>query len=229
MNDKVWNIPERAPVPEALIRAGCTPLLAAVLAVRGITTAEEAAAFLAEGPFEPEDPMVLPDMAAAVERLRLAKERGETAAVYGDYDVDGITATCLLADFLRGWGLKTEIYIPDRLEEGYGVNAAAIGRLRDRGVTLIVTVDCGITAVEETEHARSLGVDMIVTDHHECQEDLPRAVAVVDPKRTPDCPARDLAGVGVAFKLVCALAGDGKAMLEKYADLAPRRGRVWPR
>ncbi len=219
MNDKVWNIPDEAPIPEALVRAGCTPLLAAILAARGMTDPEEAAAFLAEGPFEPDDPMALPDMALAVERLRLAKDRGETVAVYGDYDVDGITSTCLLADFLTAWGLKTEVYIPDRLEEGYGVNTAAIGRLKDKGVSLIITVDCGITAVAETEHARALGVDMIVTDHHECQDDLPQAVAVVDPKRDEDCPARDLAGVGVAFKLVCALDGDGKAMLEKYADL----------
>ncbi len=219
MNDKAWIIPAAAPVPEALLEAGCTPLLAAILAARGIVTAEDAAEFLAAGPFTPEDPMLLPDMAAAAARVRLAKERSETVAVYGDYDVDGITATCLLADFLEGWGLKTEIHIPDRLEEGYGVNAPAIAALRDKGVSLIITVDCGITAVEETAYAASLGVDMIVTDHHECQQELPAAVAVVDPKRDPDCPARHLAGVGVAFKLVCALAGDGRAMLERYADL----------
>ena len=219
MKNTVWNIPDEAPIPEALVRAGCTPLLAAVLAQRGITSAEDAAAFLAEGPFEPEDPMALPDMAAAVARLRLAKERNETVAVYGDYDVDGITASCLLADWLRSWGVRTEVYIPDRLEEGYGVNAAAIDKLKEKGVSLIVTVDCGITAVAETAAAAALGVDMIITDHHECQEELPAAIAVVDPKRDEACPCRHLAGVGVAFKLVCALAGDGKAMLEKYADL----------
>ena len=220
MKERTWNTPEERRPPEALLRAGCTPLLAAVLAARGIVTAEQARAFLEEGPFEPEDPFLLPDMAAAAERIGLAAERDETVAVYGDYDVDGITATCLLTEYLRAAGLKTEYYIPDRLEEGYGVNRTAIDRLKARGVTLIITVDCGITAVEETAYAGSLGVDMIVTDHHECQAELPAAVAVVDPKR-PDrtCPSQDLAGVGVAFKLVCALSGDGPAMLRRYADL----------
>ncbi len=220
MKEKLWNIPDSAPIPEALLQAGCTPLLAAVLAARGMTTGPEARAFLAAGPFVPADPMRLADMDIAVARIRQAKAQGETVAVYGDYDVDGITATCLLAGFLQDWGVKTEFYIPDRLEEGYGVNTGAIDRLRSRGVSLIVTVDCGITAVAETEYARRAGVDMIITDHHECQAELPGAVAVVDPKR-PECdgPDRSLAGVGVAFELACALDGDSQAMLERYADL----------
>ena len=220
MKETAWNIPAAAHIPDALLKAGCTPLLAAVLAARGIVTEDAAHAFLAEGPFVPDDPMLLPDMDAAVARLHLARERGETVAVYGDYDVDGITSTCLLAEFLRGGGVKTEYYIPDRLEEGYGVNTGAIDALKARGVSLIVTVDCGITAVDEVAYARSLGIDMIITDHHECQAELPAAVAVVDPKRTDAvCPNRDLAGVGVAFKLACALAADRKATLERYADL----------
>lgn len=220
MKHTVWNIPAPASIPEELTQAGYSPLLSAVLASRGITRADEAEDFLAGGQAEPEDPYRLTDMDRAVARIRLALQRGETAAVYGDYDVDGITATCLLTEFLRSIGLRTEYYIPDRLEEGYGLNAGAIERLHARGVSLIITVDCGVTAVEETEFARSLGVDMIITDHHECQQTLPNASAVVNPKR-PDSPfsGRELAGVGVAFKLACALSGDADALLERYADL----------
>ncbi len=220
MKNKVWNIPTPGPIPSELIQAGYPPLLAAILAARGVTDPGEAAAFLAGGAFTPADPMALSDMDAAVARIRRAMERHETVAVYGDYDVDGITAACLLTEYLRGTGLAAEIYIPDRLAEGYGLNTGAIDRLRARGVSLIITVDCGITAVEETEYARSLGMDMIITDHHECQAELPNAVAVVDPKR-PDSvyPNRNLAGVGVAFKVACALSGDPATMLAKYAQL----------
>ena len=220
MKHKVWNIPPAVSIPEELIRAGYTPLLAAVLATRGITTAAEAAAFLDGGPTVLEDPMLLADMDVALRRIERARSHGEKIAVYGDYDVDGITSACLLAEYLRGTGLQTEIYIPDRMEEGYGLNTGAIELLRDKGVTLIITVDCGVTAIEETDYAASLGIDMLITDHHECQAELPRAVAVVDPKR-PDSvyPSRNLAGVGVAFKLVCALSGDSEAMLARFADL----------
>jgi single-stranded-DNA-specific exonuclease len=220
MKHTVWNIPPAVPIPEELMRAGYTPLLSAVLARRDITTAEAAAAFLDGGPCALEDPLRMTDMAAAVQRISLACQRKEKAAVYGDYDVDGITSACLLTEYLRGIGLDTEMYIPDRLEEGYGLNNGAVKRLHDKHVTLIITVDCGVTAVEETEYARSLGVDMIITDHHECQAELPHAVAVVDPKR-PECAYqnRNLAGVGVAFKLACALSGDEDKMLRQFADL----------
>lgn len=220
MKHKVWNIPPAVSIPEELIRAGYTPLLAAVLASRGVTEASAAASFLEGGPCALEDPMLLTDMDAAVRRIERARQNGEKVAVYGDYDVDGITSACLLAEYLRDIGIETEIYIPDRMEEGYGLNIGAIEHLRDAGVTLIITVDCGVTAVGETDYAASLGMDMLITDHHECQAELPRAVAVVDPKR-PDgrYPSRDLAGVGVAFKLVCALSGDSEAMMEQFSDL----------
>ena len=220
MNDQVWNIPRAAAIPQELIQAGYTPLLAAVLASRGVATAEAAAAFTGGAAQALEDPFRLTDMRAAVDRIERARQDNETVAVYGDYDVDGITSACLLTEYLRGIGLNTELYIPDRIAEGYGLNNDAIRRLREKNVTLIITVDCGITAVEETDYAASLGVDMIITDHHECQAALPAAVAVVDPKR-PDCAfcGRELAGVGVAFKLVCALSGDETAMLRRYADL----------
>ena len=220
MNEKVWNIPSHTAVPEDLLQNGYTPLLAAVLATRGICTAAEAHAFLDGDSTATDDPGLLTDITPAIQRIMRAISRREKAAVYGDYDVDGITSGCLMTDYLRSLGLNTELYIPDRLEEGYGLNTAAIERLREEGVTLIITVDCGVTAIEETEFAASIGVDMIITDHHECQDELPNAVAVIDPKRR-DClyPNRDLAGVGVAYKVACAMDGSDERMLARYSDL----------
>ena len=223
MKKTVWNIPPSPVVPEELVRAGYPPLLSAVLAARGVVTAEEAAAFLEGSPERAltEDPFLLVDMDRAAARIRAALECGEHCAVYGDYDVDGITSTCLLADYLRSRGVRTDIYIPDRLEEGYGLNSEAIARLRENGVSLIITVDCGVTAVEETAFAASIGVDMIITDHHECQPELPAACAVVNPKRPGSPPeGQGLAGVGVAFMLVCALEGSCETVFERYSDLA---------
>ena len=145
---------------------------------------------------------------------------GEKIAVFGDYDVDGITATCLLTDFLRRHGANVVSYIPGRLEEGYGLNPIAIHQLHQEGIQLIITVDCGITAVAEAELCRELGIDLVITDHHECKETLPCAAAVVDPHR-PDggYPHRNLSGVGVAFKLASALCGDQEEVLRDYADM----------
>ena len=216
-----WKVPAAGPdIPHSLTDAGCTPLLAAILSRRGMGDAASARAFLRGGPEVLSDPLELTDMINAVQRLSRAIAVGEHVAVYGDYDVDGITAACLLADYLRGRGLECETYIPDRLAEGYGLNAAAIDEIAEKGVTLIVTVDCGVTNIEETEYAASRGIDMIVTDHHERREALPEAEAVVDPKR-PDGSGAGvcLAGVGVAFKLVCAMDGDAEKMLERYGDL----------
>ena len=217
---KVWKIPPSVAIPDELTQAGYTPLLAAVLAARGFTDPEQVRRFLDGGAEILGDPLLMTDIGPAIGRIMRALGQQEKVAVYGDYDVDGITSASLLTDYLRRMGLHTEMYIPDRLEEGYGLNLSAIKRLREDGVSLIITVDCGVTAVEETEYAASLGLDMIITDHHECREILPNAVAVVDPKR-PDCayPGRDLAGVGVAFKLVCALDGNTQRVLDLYADL----------
>ena len=139
--------------------------------------------------------------------------------MFGDYDVDGITATCLLTDFLRGIGADCVVHIPGRLEEGYGLNAGAIRQLRAQGVRLIITVDCGITALEEAELCRELGVTLVITDHHECRQ-LPQCAAVVDPHR-PDrtYPHTMLSGVGIAFKLAAALSGDQDAVARRYCDL----------
>ena len=222
MNHKEWIIPYARPeIPAELLEGGCTPLLAAVLALRGVRTREEMHSLLYGGEELLHDPMLLVGMPEAAARLRLAVERGEKTAVYGDYDVDGITSTCLLTDYLRSKGLDCIPYIPDRSEEGYGLNNSAVDTLREQGVSLIITVDCGITAREEARYAASLGVDMVVTDHHECGDGpLPEAAAVVDCKRPDEVyPNRYLAGVGVAFKLVCACEGESHAMLERYCDL----------
>ena len=222
MKRKEWKTPYARPaVPEALTQAGYGPLLAAVLALRGVRTPREASVLLDGGPELLHDPLGMLGMEVASRRVQQAIALGEAVAVYGDYDVDGITATCLVTDYLRGRGLRVFPYIPDRNEEGYGLNRAALESLRSEGVSLLITVDCGITATEESEYGRELGMDVVITDHHECKEgELPDAVAVVDCKQPGDCyPNPSLAGVGVAFKLVCAVDGDDAAMLARYADL----------
>ena len=222
MDKKTWKIPYVRPeVPAALLQAGYGPLLSAVLALRGIRSVSEARALIDGGLECLHDPFLMLGMDTAVARVRMAIEHGETVAVYGDYDVDGITSTCLLTDYLRSKGLPCLSYIPDRNEEGYGLNCVALDSLKARGVSLVITVDCGITAVTETDHARSLGLDMIITDHHECKsEGVPDAVAVIDCKQPGDSYPNDkLAGVGVALKLVCACEGSSDAMLDRYADL----------
>ena len=208
MRYNIWNVsrPAGPGVRRRLEEAGLSALCAAVLSARGLDTPEKAARFLDSGPDRFYDPFLLKDMDRAAARVCRALDGGERIAVYGDYDVDGMTATCLLTEALRQLGGDVVSYIPDRTEEGYGLNPGAIGRLGARGVTLIVTVDCGITASAEVEYARSSGVDVVITDHHRCKDTLPAAAAVVNPRRS-DCtyPFPELAGVGVALKLAQAL------------------------
>ena len=216
----VWNI--QSPHPDgvnALVRASFAPLTAMVLASRGISDARSAKAYL-DCNAHLLDPYLMTDMDRAAGRVGLAMARGEKIAVFGDYDVDGITATCLLTDFLRRHGADAVSYIPGRLEEGYGLNPIAIRQLHSEGIKLIVTVDCGITAVEEAKLCASLGIDLVITDHHECKDVLPPAIAVVDPHR-PDggYPHMTLSGVGVAFKLASALCGSQEEVLSEYADM----------
>lgn len=198
---------------------GFSPLTAAVLCSRGYTDPEEAGAFLrADVPLI--DPFAMRDMDKVVARLRKALDAHEKIAVFGDYDVDGITATTLLTDFLRRQGGDVLPYIPSRLEEGYGLNAIAIDSLSAAGVRLIVTVDCGITAVEEADLCRRKGIDLCITDHHECKDTLPNCIAVVDPHRKDRTyPHQNLSGVGVAFKLAAAISGDQASVLRDYCDL----------
>ena len=224
MKYKQWNRAASAPQARAAMEAaGVPPLAALTLCARGLDTPEKASAFLDAGRGQLLDPFLMKDMDRAAARVRRALAAGEHIAVYGDYDVDGITSTCLLTDFLRREGGTVIPYIPDRMEEGYGLNREAVAALRGQGVGLIVTVDCGITAVEEAACAASLGVELVITDHHECKAALPAAAAVVDPRRA-DCPYpfKCLAGVGVALKLVLALGGPARRdeLLERYADLA---------
>lgn len=224
MRYKQWKIAHPSPEGRAqLERAGIPSLLACVLSARGVTEPEQAWKLLTPGEEPLLDPMLLKDMDRAVLRVGRALKTGELMAVYGDYDVDGITSTCLLTDCLTRLGGRVRSYIPDRLEEGYGLNEEAVLHLAQQGVTLIITVDCGITAAREVEFARELGIDVVITDHHECKQAIPEAAAVVDPHR-PDCPYpfKGLAGVGVALKLAMAAAGPDRAGLvfREYADLA---------
>lgn len=222
MKCKDWKIPYSRPdVPKELLDAGYSPLLSAVLALRGINSVGEADRLIHGSPDCLHDPMLIKDMDKARRRVLEAVGNGEKVAVYGDYDVDGITSTCLLTDYLQSRGLECIPYIPDRNEEGYGLNISAIDTLGGTGVSLIITVDCGITAAAEVEYAKSLGIDMVITDHHECRDDsVPDAVAVVDCKQDGDIyPNKDMAGVGVALKLVCACEGSSVDPLRRYADL----------
>ncbi len=203
----------------ALAQGGYAPLAAMVLSARGIESPEQAHRYLdCNSPLL--DPFLMTDMDLAAGRVGLAMERGEKIAVFGDYDVDGVTSTCLLTDFLRRNGADCVPYIPGRLEEGYGLNPIAIHSLHQLGVKLIITVDCGITAVEEAQLCKQLGIDLVITDHHECKDILPEAIAVVDPHR-PDggYPHKELSGVGVAFKLASALCGSQEEILKEYADM----------
>ncbi len=193
--------------------------LALLLSARGINDPAEAASLL-EGEEELGDPFAFADMDMAAHRIQTAIDNGERMAVFGDYDADGVTATVLLTTYLKQKGANVSYRIPRREESGYGLHNDTIDAFAADGVTLIVTVDNGISAVDEVAYANSLGIDVVVTDHHQPQAELPPAVAVVDPHRE-DCESefKMYAGVGVAFKLVCALEGDEDWALEQFADL----------
>ena len=219
-----WNLaPQNTDAAARLSDSGFSPLLASVLAVRGIENAEDASVVLDQERKLSLSPYLMRDMDRAVARIEQAIANEETVAVFGDYDVDGITSTCVVKDYLTMRGLRCLYYIPRREEDGYGLGFEPIRSLAEEGVTLLITVDCGITGVEEISFAKQCGMDVIVTDHHECKEQLPDAVAVLDPHR-PDCPYpfKHLAGVGVALKLVLALAGESReeAIFSRYCTLA---------
>ncbi|WRS28246.1 single-stranded-DNA-specific exonuclease RecJ [Oscillospiraceae bacterium MB08-C2-2] len=195
-------------------------LVCRLLAARGCTSKQALSALLQETTAL-ESPFALADMEAGVARVARALENGERIAVYGDYDCDGITATALMVSYLQNEGADVIYYLPNREKEGYGLNRPALDILAQQGVELIITVDNGISALEEIEYAATLGMEVVVTDHHQPRSQLPQAVAVINPHRK-DCPSRykDLAGVGVAFKLICGLEGDESGeLMEYYADL----------
>ena len=214
-----WKISSYEPADaRALCAAGFSPITAALLCSRGYRDAGAAREFLSCS-YPLSSPFALLDMDKAAARVKQALSRREHIAVFGDYDVDGITATCLLTEYLRSKGGHVTSYIPARLEEGYGLNPIAIDTLKKQGVELIVTVDCGITANHEATLCRELGIDLVITDHHECKSELPQAIALVDPHRKDQPqPVTEMAGVGVAFKLAAAIEGEQETLLDQYCD-----------
>lgn len=196
--------------------------LSMLLDIRGIVEKDEVEAFLSSSG-SIADPMEFKDMDKAVYRINQAIDSFEKICVYGDYDADGVTSTVLLYTYLESIGANVMYYIPKREEEGYGLNNDAIDKLKSYDVSLIITVDNGVVAIDEVEYAKSLGIDMVITDHHQPREELPNAAAVVDPHRK-DCGSKfkDLSGVGVAFKLIMAIEGDERdldTLLSNYSDL----------
>ena len=222
INHKAWRVTPRIS-PEATQRlAPFPPLAAQLLHNRGITDLPSAEAFLARDETLLEDPLLLPDMARAISRLQRALVDGETIGIFGDFDADGITGTALLAEGLENLGGKVIPYLPHRVKEGHGLSSQAVNTLHGRGVTLIVTVDCGITSPDEVEEAASLGMDTIITDHHTPLPRIPAALAIVNPKLAGSAyPFPSLAGVGLAFKLVQGLSQHmGRPWDERLLQLA---------
>ena len=208
---KEWKIKCDSSAQIAEIKAiaeklGIKTLTAQLLYNRGYKTQEEAECFVKNENISFHDSFLLSDMDKAVARIMTAIENNEKIVIYGDYDVDGVTSVSILYLYLKEKGGDVSYYIPSRTGEGYGINPFAIESLAEKDTKLLITVDTGITAVAETEYAKSLGMDVLITDHHECQSELPAACAIVNPRR-PDCiyPFKELAGVGVVFKLLCSL------------------------
>ena len=224
MNKKweCYNIDDNK-VEELVEQKHISNLLASILVNRGITEEKELEVFLNPTRKDFYDPFLLPDMEIAVDRIIKAVNNKEKIMIYGDYDADGITSVSVLKKYLNQIGLETGEYIPNRLNEGYGLNKEAILKIYNMGYKLMVTVDCGISGLEEVEYANTLGIETIITDHHEPAEQLPNAVAVIDAKRKDNIyPFNQLAGVGVVFKLIQAISIklnlDEKEYL-KYLDL----------
>lgn len=221
---KLWNVSkiDKQKAYQLSIDCEIPQIAACVLAARGIDSAQAAQDFLAEADGLI-DPFMMKDMDAAADRILAAVETQEKICVYGDYDADGVCSTALLVSFLADIGADVFYYIPSRLTEGYGLNFEALDSIAQRGATLIVTVDNGITALKEVEYARKLGIEVVITDHHKPDSRLPEAVAVVNPYRA-DCnyPFKGLCGVGVAFKLAAAISADAISqdeLLYEYAEL----------
>ncbi len=206
-----WHVAPEMPADSPLQSASDAvhPVLARILHNRGLAQPAQVQAFLSHHYLLSRDPYQLADMDRAVDRLVRALRQGETIAVYGDFDADGVTATVLLTEALRAMSDERRLvipYIPDRVDEGYGLNMDALTSLRAKGVDVVVSVDCGIRSPLEAAHARAIGLDMIITDHHDLGPELPPVVAVINPKRANSTyPERMLAGVGIAFKLAQAL------------------------
>jgi len=225
---KRWNIAPRAPDAHLARYPHYDPIVIQLLYNRGVAEPDEVDIFLRDGAALLSDLKLLPDVDVAVERIVAAVARGELIAVYGDFDVDGITGAVLLCEVLDAIGGRAVPYIPHRVEEGYGLNCGALANLREQGVSLVVSVDCGVGAIKEISFGKEIGLDVVVIDHHQVPRDATPAVAVIDPRRE-DCtyPFKDLAAVGVAFRVAqallraCRLPGDPRIreMEERLLDL----------
>ena len=223
--NKKWQIYEtdENKIQEISQKYNLNKLLSTILANRNIINEKDIKQFLSPTRKDFHDPFLIHDMEKAVERIIKAIEKQEKVTIYGDYDVDGITSITVLKSYLSDRGLEVETYIPNRLNEGYGLNKEAIEKIHNNGCQLMITVDCGISGIEEIEYANSLGIETIVTDHHEPGNELPKAFAVIDNKRKDsNYPFRELAGVGVVFKLIQAISiklGLAEEEYLKYLDI----------
>lgn len=228
---KQWKLKQidSAQVTELSKATGLSEVTARIMVARDLAEPALAAAFLSPSLSAMLDPFLMAGMEQAVERLVVARRNAEQVCIYGDYDVDGISATALLVSGLSAMGYTVGYHIPNRMDDGYGLNSEALGLMRERGFNLAISVDCGVTAIEEAQHCRQIGLDLIITDHHQPLADLPDAVAVINPHRT-DCnyPFKGLAGVGVAFNLLVGLRsrlreqgifGDSGPDLRQWLDL----------
>lgn len=217
--NKKWQIfePDKNKIEEIKSKYRVNQLLATILANRNILKEEDIRLFLNPTRNDFYNPFLITDMDIAVNRIIKAIENKENITIYGDYDVDGITSITVLKSFLNDIGVETNTYIPNRLIEGYGLNKEAIDKISKKGCNLMITVDCGISAIEEIEYANSLGIETIITDHHEAGNEIPKAIAVIDNKRKDSkYPFRELAGVGVVFKLIQAIGITLKLKEESY-------------
>lgn len=204
---KHWNIPPRISKAQETELADFHPIIRQILVNRGYTTREAAESFLNAAPLNDSNPFIMKGMSKAVNRIIRAIQSKERIAIYGDYDVDGVTATALLVEMLSISGADVTGYIPNRFDEGYGLNKDALKSLFNQKVSLIITVDCGIRSLDEASYAKDIGIDLIITDHHQPGSSLPEAYSIINPKQPGDLyPEKELAGVGLAYKLAAATA-----------------------
>jgi len=215
-NIKRWSIPPILSPQAQSELAAYPPILRQLLFNRGYCTYAKAHSFLQAEALTDTSPFQLTGMEAAVERILFALDHQQIVAIYGDYDVDGVTATALLVQTLTALGIQTRGYIPHRFDEGYGLNNEALSQLKDNGVGLVITVDCGIRSLDEAAHARKIGLDLIISDHHQPAETLPDALALINSKQPGDTyPDKELAGVGIAYKIA-------EALLERFLQRGGR-------
>lgn len=214
-----WKIARRMPIEAHQALDAFDPIFAQILFNRGYTSNEIAMRYVQALPLAEGAAAYMLGIDEAVTRIRWAIQHNQPIAVYGDYDVDGVTATTLLTQALAEHGADVRAYIPNRFDEGYGLNNEALDSLKEAGVQLVITVDCGIRSLDEASHARRIGLDLIISDHHQPKSELPQAIAVINPKQPgDDYPEKDLAGVGLAYKLASALFDDDPG-IESYLDL----------